>query len=115
VQQMKHLAAYMLLALGGKEAPSEAEVSALLKKVDVEVNAEQLRALIKSMEGKKIDEVLAEGEKKLLAVGGGGAAPAAGGAAPAAAGGKVRVLATVGGPDVARCRRRRSPRRRRRR
>jgi large subunit ribosomal protein LP2 len=114
---MKHLAAYMLLALGGKEAPSEAEVSALLKKVDVEVNAEQLSALIKSMEGKKIDEVLAEGEKKLLAVGGGGggAAPAAGGAAPAAAGGKVRVLATVGGPDVARCRRRRSPRRRRRR
>jgi len=60
----------------------------MLKKVDIEADAAQVDALIKAMEGKKIDEVIAEGEKKLVTVGGSGgggaAAPAAGGAAPAA-------------------------------
>jgi len=62
----------------------------MLKKVDIEADAAQVDALIKAMEGKKIDEVIAEGEKKLVTVGGsgGGAAPAAGGAAAPAAGGK---------------------------
>src|SRR4051812_43251440 len=87
---MKHLAAYLLLALGGKESPSAEDVTGLLTKLDVEVDAAKVEQLVKAMEGKNIDEVLAEGEKKLLTVGGsgggggGGAAAApAGAAAPA--------------------------------
>jgi large subunit ribosomal protein LP2 len=80
---MKHLAAYLLLALGGKESPSAEDVTGLLTKLDVEVDAAKVEQLVKAMEGKNLDEVLEAGEKKLLAVGGGGG----GGAAPAAAAG----------------------------
>jgi large subunit ribosomal protein LP2 len=89
-KEMKHLAAYMLIALSGKE-PTADGVAALLSKVDVEVDKEKIDLLFKSLEGKTIGEVIKEGQGKLLAVGGargggGGSAPAAGGAAPAAGG-----------------------------
>ena len=80
---MKYLAAYLLLALGGKESPSAEDVTGLLTKLDVEVDAAKIEQLVKAMEGKSLDEVLESGEKKLLSVGGGGG----GGAAPAAAAG----------------------------
>lgn len=69
---MKHLAAYLLLVLGGNESPSAADVTAMLKKVDVEADAAQVEVLIKGMEGKKLDDVLKEGEAKLISVGGSG-------------------------------------------
>jgi len=82
---MKYLAAYLLLALGGKESPSAEDVTGLLTKLDVEVDAAKIEQLVKAMEGKSLDEVLESGEKKLLSVGGGGGG--GGGAAPAAAAG----------------------------
>ena len=74
-------------ALAGKESPSAEDVSGLLKKVDIEADAAQVSALIKAMEGKKLDEVIAEGEKKLVTVGGSGGG---GAAAPAAAAGEAK-------------------------
>jgi len=80
---MKHLAAYLLLALGGKESPSAEDVKGLLTKIGVEIDDAKIESLVKSMEGKNLDEVLKSGEAKLLAVGGGGGG--GGGGAPAAA------------------------------
>ena len=84
---MKYLAGYMLLALSGKEVTA-ASLAAFLTKIGAEADQAKIDQLFKALEGKTIDEVIKEGQGKLLAVGGarGGAAPAAGGAAPAAGG-----------------------------
>ncbi|KAF2085578.1 ribosomal protein 60S [Saccharata proteae CBS 121410] len=85
---MKHLAAYLLLTLGGNTSPSAADIKAVLESVGVEADSERLDKLISELEGKDINELIAEGSEKLASVpsgGAGGAAAAAGGAAPAAA------------------------------
>ncbi|RSH85893.1 60S acidic ribosomal protein P2 [Apiotrichum porosum] len=85
---MKHLAAYLLLQQGGNAAPSAADVKALLEVVGIEADAAQLDKLISELEGKDVNELIAEGSSKLASVPSGGAAPAAaaGGAAAAAGG-----------------------------
>ncbi|KAM0287767.1 hypothetical protein ACHAQH_000299 [Verticillium albo-atrum] len=83
---MKHLAAYLLLGLGGNTSPSAADVKAVLESVGAEADQERLDKLISELEGKDINELIAEGSSKLASVpsgGAGGAAPAAGGAAAA--------------------------------
>ncbi|EAA35936.1 ribosomal protein 60S [Neurospora crassa] len=84
---MKHLAAYLLLTLGGNTAPSAADVKAVLESVGIEADSERLDKLISELEGKDLNELIAEGSSKLASVpSGGAAAPAAGGAAAAAGG-----------------------------
>ncbi|KFX90543.1 hypothetical protein O988_08146 [Pseudogymnoascus sp. VKM F-3808] len=80
---MKHLAAYLLLALGGNESPSAADVSGVLSSVGIEADSERLDALIAELKGKDINTLISEGSAKLASVpsGGGGGAAAAGGAA----------------------------------
>jgi large subunit ribosomal protein LP2 len=80
---MKHLAAYLLLGLGGNTSPSAADVKAVLESVGIEADDERLNKLISELEGKDINELIAEGSSKLASVpsGGGGGAAAAGGAA----------------------------------
>ncbi|KAG7129888.1 60S acidic ribosomal protein P2 like [Verticillium longisporum] len=83
---MKHLAAYLLLTLGGNTSPSAADVKAVLESVGAEVEQERLDTLLSELKGKDINELIAEGSNKLASVpsgGAGGAAPAAGGAAAA--------------------------------
>ncbi len=85
---MKHIAAYLLLVLGGNTSPSAADVTTALSKVGVTVDEARLATLIAEMEGKDLSEVLKDGEALLAKFGGGGggpAAPAAGGAAAPAA------------------------------
>ncbi|TKW55644.1 60S acidic ribosomal protein P2 [Colletotrichum tanaceti] len=85
---MKHLAAYLLLSLGGNTAPSAQDVKTVLESVGIEADDERLNTLISELKGKDINELIAEGSGKLASVpsgGAGGAAPAAGGAAAAAA------------------------------
>ncbi|KAI0398472.1 ribosomal protein 60S [Xylariaceae sp. FL0594] len=80
---MKHLAAYLLLGLGGNASPSAEDVKAVLSSVGIEADDERLEKLISELQGKDINELIAEGSSKLASVpsGGAGAAPAAGGAA----------------------------------
>ena len=81
---MKHLAAYLLLGLGGNTSPSAADVKAVLESVGIEADDERLNTLISELEGKDINELIAAGSEKLASVpsgGGGGGAAAAGGAA----------------------------------
>lgn len=84
---MKHLAAYLLLALGGNEQPSASDIKSLLETVGIEADGEKLDALVSSLAGKSLEELIAEGSTKLSSM------PAAGGAAPAAAGGAAAAPA----------------------
>ncbi|KAK3335632.1 60S acidic ribosomal protein p2 [Cercophora scortea] len=80
---MKYLAAYLLLGLGGNTAPSAKDITSVLESVGIEADSERVSKLLSELEGKDINELIAEGSSKLASVstGGGGAAPAAGGAA----------------------------------
>ncbi|KAG7093899.1 60S acidic ribosomal protein P2 [Marasmius oreades] len=87
---MKHIAAYLLLKIGGNESPSAKDIKKLLDVVGIAADDERLDKLISELSGKSIDEVISEGSSKLASVpsGGGAAAgaPAAGGAAASAGG-----------------------------
>mmetsp|Transcript_4213 Transcript_4213/g.6427 ORF Transcript_4213/g.6427 Transcript_4213/m.6427 type:complete len:113 (-) Transcript_4213:26-364(-) len=82
---MKHIAAYMMLVLGGNATPSADDVTTALAAVGVEADADSLNSLIANMEGKDIEEVLASGKEMLAKFGGGGG----GGGGGAAAGGEA--------------------------
>eukprot|EP00798_Chlamydomonas_sp_ICE-L_P031633 gene31633-6827_t len=81
------VSAYLLAVLGGNASPSEADIKKILSSVGVECESERVAALLKEMDGKSLDEVLAAGQSKLASMpaGGGGAAPAAAAAGGAAA------------------------------
>ncbi|TFK51743.1 ribosomal protein 60S [Heliocybe sulcata] len=81
---MRHLAAYLLLQIGGKASPSADDIKKVLSAVGIEADEERLEKLISELEGKDVNELIAEGSSKLASVPAGGAvsaAPAAGGAA----------------------------------
>ncbi|KAI1505351.1 60s acidic ribosomal protein-domain-containing protein [Biscogniauxia marginata] len=80
---MKHLAAYLLLGLGGNTSPSASDIKGVLESVGVEADGDRLEKLISELKGKDINELISEGSSKLASVpsGGGGGAAAAGGAA----------------------------------
>ncbi|KAF2468157.1 ribosomal protein 60S [Lindgomyces ingoldianus] len=86
---MKHLAAYLLLGLGGNTSPSASEIKSVLESVGIEADDDRLEKLLGELKGKDINELISQGNEKLASVpsgGGGGAAAggaAAGGAAPA--------------------------------
>ncbi|KAG6999260.1 hypothetical protein G7Y79_00036g072160 [Physcia stellaris] len=87
---MKHLAAYLLLGLGGNTSPSADDVKGVLSSVGIDADEERLDKLIDELKGKDLQELIAEGSTKLASVpsgGGGGGGGAA--AAPAAAGGEA--------------------------
>ncbi|KAK3704420.1 60S acidic ribosomal protein P2 [Vermiconidia calcicola] len=82
---MKHLAAFLLLGLGGNTSPSASDVKEVLSAVGVEADEDRLNSLLSELKDKDINQLISEGQSKLASVpsGGGGGAPAAGGAAPA--------------------------------
>ena len=79
---MKYLAAYLLLTTGGNTSPSAADIKAVLSSVGIEAEDDRISALLAELDGKDIQELIAEGSSKLASVPTGGAA-AAGGAASA--------------------------------
>lgn len=54
---MKHLAAYLLLTLGGNASPSAADIKSVLESVGIEADNERLEKLLSELEGKDINEV----------------------------------------------------------
>lgn len=54
---MKHLAAYLLLGLGGNTSPSAADIKKVLDSVGIEADDSRLKALISELKGKDINEV----------------------------------------------------------
>ena len=87
---MKYLAAYLLLVQGGNASPSASDIKNLVETVGVEAEDSKIEALLASLEGKTIADLIAEGQTKLASVPAGGAAvastsAAAGGASTEAA------------------------------
>jgi large subunit ribosomal protein LP2 len=54
---MKHLAAYLLIALAGNESPSAADVKGVLSSVGIDADSERLDKLIAELQGKDLQEV----------------------------------------------------------
>ncbi|KAI0028926.1 60s acidic ribosomal protein-domain-containing protein [Vararia minispora EC-137] len=84
---MRHLAAYLLLQVGGNASPSAADVKKVLDAVGIEADEERLEKLISELDGKDVAALITEGSNKLASVPSGGAAAASSGGAAAAAGG----------------------------
>ncbi|ETP48518.1 hypothetical protein F442_05772 [Phytophthora nicotianae P10297] len=82
---MRYIAAYLLAVLGGHPTPSANDVEKILNSRGVEVDKTRVAAVIKAMEGKTAEEVIAAGSEKLAKFGSAGAAPAAAGGAAAGA------------------------------
>ncbi|XP_067152074.1 large ribosomal subunit protein P2 [Struthio camelus] len=92
---MRYVAAYLLAVLGGNESPTSKDLKKILDSVGIETDDERVNKVISELNGKNIEDVIAQGNGKLasmpaggavaVSAGGGSAAPAAGGAAPAAA------------------------------
>merc|ERR1712139_137595 len=81
---MKYVAAYMLAAMANA-SPSEADVKKVLESIGAEIDDEKFNKVFSELNGKNVDEVVAEGMGLLASVPSGGAAPAAGAAAGGAA------------------------------
>jgi len=82
---MRYVAAYLLAVLGGNDSPSEADVKKILSSVGIDADAESLKKVVSQLKGKNLEELMAEGRKKLASMPAAGAAPAAGAPAAAAA------------------------------
>ena len=84
---MKHLAAYMLLVLGGNDKPTEADIKNLMKAAGVAEDKDSLKCMMDRMSGQDVVKMTNDGMKKFAAMPSGGAAAAApaGGAAAAPA------------------------------
>merc|ERR1711893_194229 len=86
--KMRYVAAYMLAVLGGNESPSAKDIKKILSSVGIDADSALVDKVIKELDGKDINELIAEGREKLASVPSGGAVAAsagagAGGAAPA--------------------------------
>lgn len=76
---MKHMAAYLMLVLGGNENPSADDVTKALASVGVEADDTALNHLISELEGKDLNEVLEAGTALLAKFGSGGGGGGKGG------------------------------------
>ena len=54
---MRHLAAYLLLQIGGNASPSADDVKKVLSSVGIDADETRLEKLISELEGKDINEV----------------------------------------------------------
>ena len=85
---MRYAAAYVLAVLAGNTDPDVATVSKILGSVGIDCDNTKAQKVINACKGKNVDEIIAEGTKKLSSLPAAGPAVAsgsAGGAAPAAA------------------------------
>ena len=89
---MKHIAAYALLVLGGKESPSADDVEKVVKDAGATADKEKISALVAALEGKAFHEIVAQGIATLGSMGTGSGAAAG---APAAAEAKVEEAPKV--------------------
>jgi large subunit ribosomal protein LP2 len=75
---MRVIAAYLLAVVGGNASPDKAAISKILDSVGIKAEDAKIDQLLKSVEGKDLDELIKAGTEKLAAVGSGGG----GGAGP---------------------------------
>ncbi|XP_072516176.1 ribosomal protein, large P2 b [Salminus brasiliensis] len=83
---MRYVAAYLLAALAGKDNPSASDLKKILESVGIEVDETRMGKVVSELNGKKVEDVIAQGYGKLASVPSGGAVAVAASAAPAAGG-----------------------------
>ena len=66
---MKHIAAYALLVLGGKEQPTAADVEKVLKEAGVKADSEKIEKMIAAFDGKNFHELVEGGLAKMASMG----------------------------------------------
>ncbi|KAM9080290.1 large ribosomal subunit protein P2 isoform X2 [Balaenoptera ricei] len=84
---MRYVASYLLAALGGNSSPNAKDIKKILDSVGIEADDDRLNKVISELNGKNIEDVIAQGIGKLASVPAGGAvavSAAPGAAAPAA-------------------------------
>lgn len=81
---MRYIAAYLLTVLAGKTADAET-ITNTLTASGVEVDAAKVAAVLKELEGKDLDEVIASGKAKFATVGGAASGPSGSASGAAAA------------------------------
>ncbi|XP_034359010.1 large ribosomal subunit protein P2 isoform X2 [Arvicanthis niloticus] len=84
---MRYVASYLLAALGGNSSPTAKDIKKILDSVGIEADDDRLNKVISELNGKNIEDVIAQGVGKLASVPAGGAVAvcaAPGSAAPAA-------------------------------
>lgn len=57
---MKHLAAYLLLGLGGNTSPSASDIKGVLESVGIDAEEDRVEKLLSELEGKDIQTVRRE-------------------------------------------------------
>ncbi|CCI44221.1 hypothetical protein ABG067_002704 [Albugo candida] len=92
---MRYIAAYLLAVLGGNESPSAANIEKILNSVGIEIDSERLEKVISELSGKSIDQIIADGSKKLATFGGGAGAGPSTSADAAASGAPAEEKAEV--------------------
>ncbi|XP_055464465.1 60S acidic ribosomal protein P2-like [Psammomys obesus] len=80
---MHYVASYLLAALGCNSSPSAKDIKKILDSVGIEEDDDLLNKVISELNGKNIEDVIAQGVGKLASVPAGGAVAVS--AAPAAA------------------------------
>lgn len=58
---MRYVAAYLLAVLGGKASPSAGDIEKILGSVGIEADSEKLKKVISELNGKTIDDLIAQG------------------------------------------------------
>ena len=54
---MKHLAAYLLLALAGNESPSASDIKEVLSSVGIDADSDRLEKVVAELQGKNLQDV----------------------------------------------------------
>ena len=84
--EMRYVASYLLATLGGNSSPSAKDIKKILDSVGIEADDDRLNKVISELNGKNIEDLIAQGIGKLASVPAGGAvviSTALGSAAPA--------------------------------
>jgi len=81
---MRHVAAFLLAALGGNKNPTEKDIKAIMNSVGIEPDSTQLAIVIKELKGKNVFQVMEEGKALLAEMPAGGVSSGGSGAAATA-------------------------------
>ncbi|NWT37196.1 RLA2 protein, partial [Chroicocephalus maculipennis] len=65
---MRYVAAYLLAVLGGNESPTSKDLKKILDSVGIETDDERMNKVISELNGKNIEDVIAQGKYHLLSV-----------------------------------------------
>ncbi|NXJ94336.1 RLA2 protein, partial [Corythaixoides concolor] len=62
---MRYVAAYLLAVLGGNESPTSKDLKKILDSVGIETDDERMNKVISELNGKNIEDVIAQGKDSL--------------------------------------------------